>query len=129
MSEMTSALAQVDGDEVPSLKEFRAVANKYAALGHPTRLRLLWLICRAERQRPRAELATVTTLAEATGLKPPTVSAHVAQLVAAGYVVAEREGKHTRFSTDLDICQQLDLDIEDVRRPLAMALNSERGHK
>jgi DNA-binding transcriptional ArsR family regulator len=92
---------------------FQAVALQHDALGDPTRLRLMWLICEAERA---GALMTVGALAVAVKLAQPTVTRHVAKLAAAGYVVGEREGQKVFLHTDLGICDQLRKELDAVRK-------------
>ncbi len=67
-----------------------ARADLLRTLGDPTRLRI-WALC------AREELA-VGELQVIVGLGQSTVSGHLAQLRAAGVVVARRDGAHTRYA-------------------------------
>jgi hypothetical protein len=66
----------------------------YRAMGDPTRLRILGLL--AERQ------ATGQELSERLGLTPPTVSHHMARLVAVGLVRVTPAAQRRIYRLDLD---------------------------
>ncbi len=68
------------------------LSTLYAAVGEPTRLRILGLL--AERE------ATGTELSERLGLTAPTVSHHMAKLVAAGLVKVTPEAQRRRYRLD-----------------------------
>jgi hypothetical protein len=70
------------------------LAKLYAAVGEPTRLRILGLL--AERE------ATGIELSERLGLTPPTISHHMAKLVEAGLVRVTPDAQRRRFRLDLD---------------------------
>ena len=70
------------------------LAKLYAAVGEPTRLRILGLL--AERE------ATGTELSERLGLTAPTISHHMARLLEAGLVRVTPEAQRRRFRLDLD---------------------------
>ena len=70
------------------------LAKLYAAVGEPTRLRILGLL--AERE------ATGIELSERLGLTPPTISHHMAKLVEAGLVRVTPEAQRRRFRLDID---------------------------
>jgi len=69
------------------------LAVLYAAVGEPTRLRILGLL--AERD------ATGSELSERLGLTAPTVSHHMAKLVGAGLVQVTPEAQRRRYRLDL----------------------------
>lgn len=68
------------------------LSTLYAAVGEPTRLRILGRL--AERE------ATGTELSERLGLTAPTVSHHMAKLVAAGLVKVTPEAQRRRYRLD-----------------------------
>jgi hypothetical protein len=69
------------------------LATLYAAVGEPTRLRILGLL--AEREATGAELS------DRLGLTPPTVSHHMAKLVSAGLVKVTPDAQRRRYRLDL----------------------------
>ena len=66
------------------------VAGTFAAMGHPTRLRILALL--RERERDPSELASTL------GIAPPGISQHLAHLRAHHLVTARREGTHLHYA-------------------------------
>lgn len=73
-------------------ERIKRLSTLYAAVGEPTRLRILGLL--AERE------ATGTELSERLGLTAPTVSHHMAKLVAAGLVKVTPEAQRRRYRLD-----------------------------
>ena len=67
-----------------------AAAGMFAAIGHPTRLRILTLL--QQREYDGTELAT------ALGLSPSNVSQHLALLRAHHLVRVRREGTHVHYA-------------------------------
>jgi ArsR family transcriptional regulator len=65
------------------------VAERFRALGEPTRIRIL----DALRQRERS----VTDLVAATGASQANVSKHLALLLRLGFVSRRKEGNHTYY--------------------------------
>ncbi|MEX0869438.1 MAG: metalloregulator ArsR/SmtB family transcription factor [Nitriliruptoraceae bacterium] len=86
------------------------LAQVFRALGDPTRLRLLSLIA----TQPDAQ-ACVCDLTAAVGLKQPTVSHHMKQLVGAGLVVREQRGKWAYYRVREETLEVL----RDALRPSA----------
>jgi len=75
-----------DGAEAePSAEQVEAAVGAFAMLAEPTRLRLLWLLGREERD--------VGTLAELMGTTAGAASQHLAKLRLAGLVSVRREGR------------------------------------
>jgi ArsR family transcriptional regulator len=74
--------------EVIQLAEAETLAERFKALGDPTRLRLISLVAAHE----DAE-ACVCELTEPVGLSQPTVSHHLKILVEAGVLNREQRGK------------------------------------
>jgi len=70
----------------PSGGQLDAVANEFAMLAAPTRLRLMCQLAQRDQD--------VAHLARAVGASVPTVSHHLAKLRLAGMVTARREGRH-----------------------------------
>ncbi len=77
-------------------------AHAFATLGHPDRLAVFRLLMRF---LPRA--ARPTEIAGALGLKPNTLSHHLADLVQAGLVRVRRDGRSLYYSVDLDRAEAL----------------------
>jgi DNA-binding transcriptional ArsR family regulator len=86
---MTTTVAE-QADLMPPTPEGRGVLAKFfRALGDPTRLALLALICDAER--------TGTQCVEHLGIAQSRASAHLACLVNCGLVTARREGRSVYY--------------------------------
>ncbi|SLN19158.1 Arsenate-mycothiol transferase ArsC1 [Pseudoruegeria aquimaris] len=78
-----------------------AIPSRLSALGHPQRLALFRLLMRRYPDRvPAGELA------EALGLKGPTLSAYLSSLMKEGLVTQERIGTSLRYSLDMDAVRQ-----------------------
>jgi DNA-binding transcriptional ArsR family regulator len=75
--------------ELPGADEVRAAAEAFGMLADPTRLRLLWLLCRGE--------ADVSSLVEQVGVARPAVSQHLGKLRLAGLVASRREGRRVVY--------------------------------
>lgn len=75
----------------------------FKALGHPARLRMLAML--------RGGDLCVCQLTAVLDLAPSTVSAHLADLRRAGFVVEEKEGRwvHVRLSESSDACRVFEL--------------------
>jgi len=72
------------------------LTERFAALGHPTRLAVLQLLIRRHPdQMPAGEIATVLAL------KPNTLSAYLADLLRAGLILRNRSGTSLRYGADL----------------------------
>ena len=67
-----------------------------AALGHPSRLAVFRLVARRAPHPVRP-----TEIAEATGIRPNTLSAHLAELSRAGLLTRRREGRSILYALDL----------------------------
>jgi ArsR family transcriptional regulator, arsenate/arsenite/antimonite-responsive transcriptional repressor / arsenate reductase (thioredoxin) len=74
----------------------------FATLGHPGRLAVFRLLMRFAPQGVRP-----TEIAEALGLKPNTLSHHLADLAAAGLVTVARQGRSLFYAADLDATEAL----------------------
>ncbi|MCU0903852.1 MAG: metalloregulator ArsR/SmtB family transcription factor [Tabrizicola sp.] len=83
------------------MEQFRAV-HAFATLGHPDRLAVFRLLMRFAPQGVRP-----TEIAEALGLKPNTLSHHLADLVASGLVGVTRAGRSLYYAVDLDAAEAL----------------------
>lgn len=77
-------------------------AHAFATLGHPGRLGLFRLLMRFA---PRG--ARPTEIARALGMRPNTLSHHLAELAAAGLVTARRQGRSLFYAVDLDAAEDL----------------------
>ncbi|MDN5933618.1 MAG: metalloregulator ArsR/SmtB family transcription factor [Pseudonocardia sp.] len=75
--------------ELPDGEHVTAAADAFRMLGDPTRLRILWLLCRSE--------SDVSSLVEQVGVARPAVSQHLAKLRLAGLVATHREGRRAVY--------------------------------
>jgi ArsR family transcriptional regulator len=90
------------------------VAATFAAMGHPTRLRILALL--REREHDPSELASTLEVA------PSGISQHLAQLRAHHLVTARREGTHLRYALrDAGVGELLDRALDLLAGDLAEA--------
>jgi protein-tyrosine-phosphatase/DNA-binding transcriptional ArsR family regulator len=83
------------------MENTRAV-HAFATLGHPGRLAVFRLLMRFAPRGVRP-----TEIAEALGLKPNTLSHHLADLTASGLALVERRGRSLYYSVDLDTTEGL----------------------
>jgi protein-tyrosine-phosphatase/DNA-binding transcriptional ArsR family regulator len=74
----------------------------FATLGHPGRLAVFRLLMRFAPRGVRP-----TEIAAALGLKPNTLSHHLADLTAAGLVGVDRQGRSLYYAVDLDMTEAL----------------------
>ncbi|NHB77592.1 metalloregulator ArsR/SmtB family transcription factor [Rhodobacter calidifons] len=106
--------------------EMSRASDAFATLGHPGRLAVFRLLMRFVPQGARP-----TEIAAALGLKPNTLSHHLADLTAAGLVSARRQGRSLFYSVDLDAAEgligYLALDVARARPDLLAPLLS--AHK
>ena len=82
--------------------EHTAASQAFATLGHPDRLAVFRLILRFAPRGVRP-----TEVAAALGLKPNTLSHHLADLTASGLVRVERAGRSLFYSADLEKTEAL----------------------
>jgi protein-tyrosine-phosphatase/DNA-binding transcriptional ArsR family regulator len=82
--------------------EMNRAAHAFSALGHPDRLAVFRLVMRFAPRGVRP-----TEIAQALGLRPNTLSHHLADLAAAGLVRAERRGRSLFYAADLDMTEAL----------------------
>jgi protein-tyrosine-phosphatase/DNA-binding transcriptional ArsR family regulator len=82
--------------------EQNRAAHAFATLGHPGRLAVFRLLMRFAPQGVRP-----TEIAEALGLKPNTLSHHLADLTASGLVEVRRQGRSLYYSVSLDATEGL----------------------
>ena len=82
--------------------EHISASQAFATLGHPDRLAVFRLILRFAPRGVRP-----TEVAAALGLKPNTLSHHLADLTASGLVRVERAGRSLFYSADLDKTEAL----------------------
>jgi protein-tyrosine-phosphatase/DNA-binding transcriptional ArsR family regulator len=82
--------------------EQNRAARGFTSLGHPDRLAVFRLLMRFAPQGVRP-----TEIAEALGLKPNTLSHHLADLMSAGLVGVERQGRSLYYSVDLEATEGL----------------------
>lgn len=102
--------------------EYSCATLAFATLGHPGRLAVFRLLMRFAPQGVRP-----TEIAKALGLKPNTLSHHLADLSAAGLVAVRREGRSLFYAVDLDTTEALigylALDVGRARPDLLSALH------
>jgi ArsR family transcriptional regulator len=80
-----------EGQEMPMRQRVvEELAGTFAAMGHPTRLRILALL--REREREPSELASTLEVA------PSGISQHLALLRAHHLVTARRQGTHLQYA-------------------------------
>lgn len=95
--------------------------HAFAMLGHPGRLSVFRLLMRFAPRGVRP-----TEMAEALGVKPNTLSNHLADLMQAGLVGVERQGRSLYYSVDLDATEALigylALDVARARPDLLPSL-------
>jgi protein-tyrosine-phosphatase/DNA-binding transcriptional ArsR family regulator len=82
--------------------ESSAATLAFSTLGHPGRLSVFRLLVRFAPHGVRP-----TEIAASLGLKPNTLSHHLADLVAAGLVGVRRDGRSLLYSVDLDTTERL----------------------
>ena len=97
-----------------------AAAGMFAAMGHPTRLRILALL--QQREHHGTELATVL------GLSTSNVSQHLALLRTHHLVRVRREGTHVRYAVrDARVARLLDHALDLLAEDAAHARDVERA--
>ena len=103
--------------------EQNRAAHAFATLGHPDRLAVFRLLMRFAPQGVRP-----TEIAAALGLKPNTLSHHLADLLAAGLCNVVRQGRSLFYSVDLSTAESLigflALDVGRARPDLLAPLMS-----
>jgi protein-tyrosine-phosphatase/DNA-binding transcriptional ArsR family regulator len=82
--------------------EMTRATTAFATLGHPGRLAVFRLLMRFAPQGVRP-----TEIATALGLRPNTLSHHLADLTAAGLVCAQRQGRSLYYAVNLDATEAL----------------------
>ena len=103
--------------------EQNRAAHAFDTLGHPDRLAVFRLLMRFAPQGVRP-----TEIAAALGLKPNTLSHHLADLLAAGLCNVVRQGRSLFYSVDLSAAESLigllALDVGRARPDLLAPLMS-----
>jgi protein-tyrosine-phosphatase/DNA-binding transcriptional ArsR family regulator len=82
--------------------EIPAAIHAFATLGHPGRMAVFRLLMRFAPRGVRP-----TEIADALGLKPNTLSHHLADLTASGLVTVERRGRSLFYAIDLEATEAL----------------------
>ena len=77
--------------------ELNVAAQTFTALGHPGRLSVFRMLMRLAPQGGRP-----TEIAEALGLKPNTLSHHLAELETCGLIRCTRQGRSLFYAVDLE---------------------------
>ena len=72
-------------EDLPTAAQVEMAVSTLALLADPTRLRILWLLARADRE--------VGVLSELTGASPSATSQHLAKLRLAGLVSMRKAGR------------------------------------
>jgi protein-tyrosine-phosphatase/DNA-binding transcriptional ArsR family regulator len=105
--------------------EMSHATHAFATLSHPGRLAVFRLLMRFAPRGVRP-----TEIAEALGLKPNTLSHHLADLTASGLVQVERRGRSLYYAVDFDTTEgligYLALDVGRARPDLLAPLLSAR---
>ena len=87
--------------------EFSSVADLFAQLSDPTRLRIFWMLCHCEE--------CVINIAAMLDMSSPAVSHHLRSLRDTGLIVSRREGKEVFYrASDSDVAQMLHHMIEEA---------------
>ncbi len=87
----TAAHGAVEPAEVlPTQAQVEVAVSTLGLLADPTRLRVLWLLARGERE--------VGVLADLTGATASATSQHLAKLRLAGLVSVRKQGRHHIYS-------------------------------
>jgi DNA-binding transcriptional ArsR family regulator len=73
-------------------QEVAALSRLFGLLGEPTRVRILFLLCRGE--------MNVSRLCQSLGLAQPTVSHHLGLLRRGGLLSARRSGKAIHYALE-----------------------------
>ena len=104
----------------PDAQRLDALVRFYKALADPTRLRIVGML--AERPMYGQELAN------ALGVKPPTVSHHLAELRAAGLLRIRKVDNYHYFELDVERLRRLSASLfEDELRPRRAPRDDERA--
>ena len=91
------------------IREFGVVADLFAQLSDPTRLRIFWMLCHAE--------ACVSDIAALLDISSPAVSHHLRSLRETGLILSSREGKEVYYrAAESEVAQLLHHMIEQTMR-------------
>ncbi|MFN7223043.1 MAG: metalloregulator ArsR/SmtB family transcription factor [Paracoccaceae bacterium] len=82
--------------------KINGASHAFAVLGHPGRLAIFRLLMRFAPQGVRP-----TEIVQALGLKPNTLSHHLADLTSSGLVQVARQGRSLHYSVDLHMTERL----------------------
>jgi ArsR family transcriptional regulator, arsenate/arsenite/antimonite-responsive transcriptional repressor / arsenate reductase (thioredoxin) len=118
-------LTQVFEFDISGIMEYNRASHAFATLGHPGRLAVFRLLMRFAPQGARP-----TEIAAALGLKPNTLSHHLADLAASGLVRVTRQGRSLIYAVDLEMTEgligYLALDVGRARPDLLAPLLAPR---
>lgn len=78
------------GQDLPSPEQVDVAVSTLGLLADPTRLRILWLLARGDRE--------VAALSALTGASPSATSQHLAKLRLAGLVSVRKQGRQHVYS-------------------------------
>lgn len=99
MEEIRNGLSKED--------RFKPVADIFAQLADPTRIRIFWLLCHYEE--------CVINISAILDMSSPAVSHHLRPLKNSGLIVGRREGKEVYYrAADTEECRLLHKMIEEV---------------
>ena len=84
-----------------------ALPKMFKALSHPNRFRLFLEILEEERQYEEGHSCFLHTIMEKLDVGAPTVSHHLKELVNAGLIVTERQGKFVTCQVNPDALAEL----------------------
>lgn len=89
------------------VQDFQVIAELFAHLSDPTRLRIFWLLCHREE--------CVADIAALLEMSPPAVSHHLRTLRVAGFIESRRDGREVIYrATEATSAQLLHHMIEQV---------------
>ena len=76
-------------EQLERIEDFRTIADVFAQLGDPTRIRIFWMLCHCEE--------CVTDIAAMMDMSSPAVSHHLRTLRSSGLITSRRAGKEVFY--------------------------------